>query len=100
MQLSPQDVTALLQREGSGLSPEAYDEVTEPEEAQPRRTKLLADVLETCQQALQQKSSSLEVIAKTLGDGSRDGRLPSPLPVEPELHLASCRRTLESNHSD
>lgn len=75
MVMSPEEVISLLQQEGSGLSPDTYDETKEPEDARPKRTKLLSDVLETCQQVSKQPESDLEAIAKALGDGSRDGKL-------------------------
>ncbi|KAG5781633.1 hypothetical protein H9Q73_004705 [Fusarium xylarioides] len=69
MSMSPQDVAVLIQREGSGASPETYDAANEPEDAVLKRTKLLSSVLETLKQ---QDPSSLEATAKALGDGSRD----------------------------
>ncbi|RSM18219.1 hypothetical protein CDV31_002944 [Fusarium ambrosium] len=72
MVMSPDEVIALLQREGSGLSPDTYDEAKEPEDARPKRTKSLSVVLETLQQVSKQPESDLEGIAKALGDGSRD----------------------------
>lgn len=74
MAMSPEEVIALLQREGSGLSPDTYDETKEPEDARPKRIQLLSSVLETCQQASKQPEPDLEAIAKALGDGSRDGK--------------------------
>lgn len=72
--MSSEEVIALIQREGSGLSPDAYDETKEPEDARTKRIKSLSGVLETCQQASKQPESDLEGIAKALGDGSRDGK--------------------------
>ncbi|KPM34383.1 hypothetical protein AK830_g12191 [Neonectria ditissima] len=72
MAMSSEDITALLQREGSGLSPDAYDETTQPAGARQQRTELLASTLEACRQAVQLDQSQLEAIAKSLGDGSRD----------------------------
>ncbi|KAH7019505.1 armadillo-type protein [Ilyonectria destructans] len=72
MAMSPEDVAALLQREGSGLSPDAYDETPQPDGARQQRTEALAAVLDSCRQAAQQNSGQLEAIAKNLGDGSRD----------------------------
>ncbi|KAF4977959.1 hypothetical protein FZEAL_5585 [Fusarium zealandicum] len=72
MTMTPEDVAELLQREGSGVSPNDYDETKETQEARSKRTESLKNVLETCQQASQQQSSTLEAIAKSLGDGSRD----------------------------
>lgn len=70
MSMSPQDVAVLIQREGSGASPETYDAANESDDAVVKRTKLLSSVLETLKQ---QDPSSLEATAKALGDGSRDG---------------------------
>ncbi|CCT69896.1 uncharacterized protein FFB20_11803 [Fusarium fujikuroi] len=69
MSMSPQDVAVLIQREGSGASPETYDAANESDDAVVKRTKLLSSVLETLKQ---QDPSSLEATAKALGDGSRD----------------------------
>ncbi|KAF5705277.1 Rap1 GTPase-GDP dissociation stimulator 1 [Fusarium globosum] len=69
MSMSPQDVAVLIQREGSGASPETYDAANESDDAVVKRTKLLSSVLETLKQ---QDPSSLEATAKVLGDGSRD----------------------------
>lgn len=75
MAMSPEEVIALLQREGSGLSPDTYDETKEPEDARSKRIQLLSSVLETCQQAYKQPEPDLEAVAKALGDGSRDGKM-------------------------
>ncbi|KAL2690028.1 hypothetical protein Neosp_004096 [[Neocosmospora] mangrovei] len=72
MAMSPEEVIALLQMEGSGLSPDAYDETKEPADARPKRIQSLSSVLETCQQASKQPEQDLEAVAKALGDGSRD----------------------------
>ncbi|OBS23433.1 hypothetical protein FPOA_03981 [Fusarium poae] len=69
MASTPQDVAVLLQREGSGVSPDAYDATNEAQDAVSRRTKLLSPVLEALKS---QDSSTLEATAKALGDGSRD----------------------------
>ncbi|KAF4968820.1 hypothetical protein FSARC_3848 [Fusarium sarcochroum] len=69
MAVTPQDVTLLLQREGSGQSPDTYDKANESQDAVSKRTNLLSPVLETLKQ---QDPTSLEAIAKALGDGSRD----------------------------
>lgn len=76
MAMSPEDVAALLQREGSGLSPDAYDETPQPDGARQQRTEALAAVLDSCREATQQNSEQLEAMAKNLGDGGRDGELP------------------------
>ncbi|KAM0307907.1 hypothetical protein ACHAPM_000640 [Fusarium culmorum] len=69
MASTPQDVAALLQQEGSGVSPDAYDAANESQNAVSRRTKLLSPVLEALKS---QDASTLETTAKALGDGSRD----------------------------
>jgi len=71
MASTPQDVAVLLQREGSEVSPDAYDATNEAQDAVTRRTKLLSPVLEALKS---QDASTLEDTAKALGDGSRDGR--------------------------
>lgn len=72
MASTPQDVAALIQQEGSGVSPDAYDASNEAQDAVTRRTKLLSPVLEALKT---QDASTLEATAKALGDGSRDGQL-------------------------
>ncbi|CAM1502396.1 Fc.00g043800.m01.CDS01 [Cosmosporella sp. VM-42] len=72
MPLTPEEIAALLQREGSGLSPDDYDETTESEETKKRRTGLLSDVHVACRQALYSNTGDMELIAEKLGDGSRD----------------------------
>ncbi|KAJ4009699.1 hypothetical protein NW752_009286 [Fusarium irregulare] len=69
MASTPQDVAALIQQEGSGVSPDAYDASNEAQDAVTRRTKLLSPVLEALKT---QDASTLEATAKALGDGSRD----------------------------
>ncbi|QPC58176.1 hypothetical protein HYE67_000407 [Fusarium culmorum] len=69
MASTPQDVAALLQQEGSGVSPDAYDAANESQNAVSRRTKLLSPVLEALKS---QDASTLETTAKALGNGSRD----------------------------
>ncbi|KAF0637025.1 hypothetical protein FPSE5266_09472 [Fusarium pseudograminearum] len=69
MASTPQDVAVLLQQEGSGVSPDAYDAANESQDAISRRTKLLSPVLEALKS---QDASTLETTAKALGDGSRD----------------------------
>jgi hypothetical protein len=71
--MSPEDLAALLQKEGSGVSQDAYDEANEPADARQRRTDLLAQVLTTCYQLWESQSTELDFIAQKLGDGSRDG---------------------------
>lgn len=72
MASTPQDVAVLIQREGSGVSPDAYDASNEAQDAVTRRTKLLSPVLQALKS---QDASTLEATAKALGDGSRDGQL-------------------------
>ncbi|KAF7549419.1 hypothetical protein G7046_g8354 [Stylonectria norvegica] len=78
MSLSSEDIAALLQREGSGLSPDAYDEASQPPGSRQRRTEMLGEVLLTCQKAVDSGSEQLDLITQKLGDGSRDAawRLP------------------------
>jgi hypothetical protein len=73
MTVTPQDVTVLIQSEGSGVSPEAYDAANETQGAISKRTNLLSPVLEALKS--QEDPATLEAIAKALGDGSRDGKL-------------------------
>ncbi|KAM0244269.1 hypothetical protein ACHAP5_006385 [Fusarium lateritium] len=70
MAVTPQDVTVLIQSEGSGVSPEAYDAANETQDAISKRTNLLSPVLEALKS--QEDPTTLEAIAKALGDGSRD----------------------------
>ena len=71
--MSVDDIAALLSREGSGLTPDEYDESVEQEGALTRRTELLGPVLETCQQLWDTGNEELDVVSEKLGDGSRDG---------------------------
>jgi hypothetical protein len=73
--LSAADVASLLQREGSGLSVDDYDEASEPTGARQRRAELLADTLATCQTLWQSGSGELDLVAENLGNGSRDSKL-------------------------
>lgn len=72
--MNAEDVAALLSREGSGLTPEEFDEVTETDDTQQHRTRLLSPVLSACQQLWEDGSEDLDLIAEKLGDGSRDGQ--------------------------
>jgi hypothetical protein len=72
--LSPADVASLLQLEGSGLSVDNYDEESQPSGARERRAELLADTLATCQSMWQSGSGDLDLVAESLGNGSRDGQ--------------------------
>lgn len=72
--MSPEDIAALLHAEGSGLSPDDYDEATQPAGSRERRAELLGPVLSACQQAWFSGSEQIDAIAEKLGDGSRDGK--------------------------
>lgn len=76
MSLSPEEIAALLQREGSGLAPGADEEFSEPEEALKRRAGLLSDVYLSCHRAFYSNTGDIELMAQKLGDGSRDGMWP------------------------
>lgn len=71
--MNVEDIAALLQREGSALSPDEYDETPQPGGARQRRTELLKNVLDACQEAWNSKSAQIDLIAEKLADGSRDG---------------------------
>ncbi|KAK5995309.1 hypothetical protein PT974_03711 [Cladobotryum mycophilum] len=79
MTLTPQDIADLLQREGSNVHPDKYDEDSETDEAMQRRTELLIPVLATCQEVWTSGSEEIDVIAEKLGDGSRDVAWRGPL---------------------
>ena len=88
MAMSVEDIAALLSREGSGLTPDEYDESVEQEGARARRTELLAPVLETCQQLWKDGNDELDVVAEKIGDGSRDSEFPcNGLPPTPRLGI-------------
>lgn len=74
MSMTPEEIEALLSREGSGLTPDEYDEIPEPAEIRQRRVELLAPVLATCQQLWYSGSEDLDIITQKLGDASRDGK--------------------------
>ena len=74
MVMKAEEVEALLAKEGSGLTPDEFDEATESTDSQQHRTKLLAPVLSTCQKLWEDGSEDLDLIAQKLGDGSRDGK--------------------------
>lgn len=76
--MSPDDIAALLEREGSGVSQDQYDETLEDEDAREKRTALLSQVLSTCQELWDTKSTDLDLVAQKLGDGSRDGMSQTP----------------------
>ncbi|KFH47447.1 Rap1 GTPase-GDP dissociation stimulator 1-B-like protein [Hapsidospora chrysogenum ATCC 11550] len=78
MAMSVDDIAALLSREGSGLTPDEYDESVEQEGARTRRTELLGPVLETCQQLWDTGNEELDIVSEKLGDGSRDAAWRAP----------------------
>lgn len=76
--MDPDAVVDLLTREGSGVTPDEYDDLNEPEEVLQKRTASLGKVLATCRALWDDGSKNariedLAVIAQKLGDGSRDG---------------------------
>ncbi|KAG9254721.1 armadillo-type protein [Emericellopsis atlantica] len=72
MMLSAAEIEDLLANNGSGLTPDEYDEQPETEDVMKNRAALLTPVLETCQQLWDAKSDDLKLVAQKLGDGSRD----------------------------
>lgn len=66
-------VADLLRQEGSGLSPEKFDETPGASDAQGRRTTLLAETLQACEELRSSGSEELDDVAEKLADGSRDG---------------------------
>lgn len=71
--MAPKEIEEMLQREGSKVSPDKYDESTESVEAHQRRTGLLVPVLAACREVWTSGSEDLELMVEKLGDGSRDG---------------------------
>lgn len=71
--MGPEDVAVLLQKEGSGVPQDSYDEANEPADARQKRAGLLSEVLTTCYQLWESQSPELDLVAQKLGDGSRDG---------------------------
>ncbi|KAH7311575.1 armadillo-type protein [Stachybotrys elegans] len=67
-----EDIVQLLQRDGSGLSPDDYDEASQPAGLRERRVQALQPVLETCRHLWQSGAGELDLIAEKLGDASRD----------------------------
>ncbi|KAF4122784.1 GTP binding protein [Geosmithia morbida] len=67
-----EEIASLLQREGSGLSPDEYDETPESDEIKSRRVKVLSDVVSECRNLWSSGSEDLDVVAQKLADGSRD----------------------------
>ncbi|KAI6784547.1 Rap1 GTPase-GDP dissociation stimulator 1-B-like protein [Emericellopsis cladophorae] len=72
MMLSAAEIEDLLANNGSGLTPDEYDEQPETEDVMKNRATLLTPVLETCRQLWDAKSDDLKLVAQRLGDGSRD----------------------------
>lgn len=71
--MSPREIEEMLQREGSQVSPDKYDETTETVDATQRRTELLIPVLAACREVWTSGSEEIELMVEKLGDGSRDG---------------------------
>ncbi|KAL7951553.1 armadillo-type protein [Trichoderma barbatum] len=70
--MAPKEIEEMLQREGSKVSPDKYDETTESVDARQRRTGLLVPVLAACREVWATVPEDLEVMVEKLGDGSRD----------------------------
>lgn len=75
--MEPNEVAALLEREGSGIAPDEYEADVQAEGALERRVELLKPVLDACQAAWETGTEQLHCIAQKLGDGSRDGKISS-----------------------
>lgn len=67
------DIAALIEKGGSGVPQDEYDETSEPAGARQKRTELLQEVLTTCYELWESQSTELDLIAQKLGDGGRDG---------------------------
>lgn len=72
--MSPEDVAALFEQEGSGVPQDSYDETSEAPDARQRRTALLSQALATCRELWELQSPDLALVAQKIGDGSRDGK--------------------------
>ncbi|ETS02330.1 hypothetical protein M419DRAFT_129392 [Trichoderma reesei RUT C-30] len=70
--MAPHEIEEMLRREGSKVSPDQYDESTEPAEARQRRTGLLVPILAACREVWVSEPDELELMVEKLGDGSRD----------------------------
>ncbi|KAI9900510.1 hypothetical protein N3K66_004772 [Trichothecium roseum] len=75
--MDPEAVEDLLTRQGSGVTPDEYDDLNETDEVIEERTKALDRVLATCRALWDNgsenaKTEELAVVAQKLGDGSRD----------------------------
>lgn len=73
--MSVEHVAALIDREGSGLTPDEYDETPHSEESVDKRTDVIRPVVHLCQDLLESKPEALGVVAETLANGSRDGEI-------------------------
>ena len=71
--MSVGEIEAILTNEGSGLTADEYDEVTEDEDLKEKRVNLGKAILGTCQQLWSEGHEELDLVAEKLGDGSRDG---------------------------
>jgi hypothetical protein len=71
--MAPKEIEEMLQREGSQVSPDKYDESAETADAHQRRTELLIPVLAACREVWTSGSEEIELMVEKLGDGSRDG---------------------------
>ncbi|PON30475.1 hypothetical protein TGAM01_v200915 [Trichoderma gamsii] len=70
--MSPREIEEMLQREGSQVSPDKYDETSETVGASQRRTELLIPILAACREVWTSGSEEIELMVEKLGDGSRD----------------------------
>jgi hypothetical protein len=92
--MAPHEIEEMLRREGSKVSPDQYDESTEPAEARQRRTGLLVPILAACREVWVSEPDELELMVEKLGDGSRDGELLSGNPMNHNLSkLVAANRT-------
>lgn len=72
--MSAEEINAILVNEGSGSSPDDYDEANESEEVKTRRVDYAKAMLGVCQQLWQGGHPELDLVTEKLGDGSRDGK--------------------------
>lgn len=72
--MTADEIASLLQREGSGLTPDEFDESPESDETEQHRVDVLTDVVAECRQLWTSDSEELDVVAQKLADGSRDGK--------------------------
>lgn len=71
--MGAEEIKSILMKEGSGLSPDEYDDVDESEEVKQRRVDSATSMLAMCQNFWHGNHQELDNIAEKLGDGSRDG---------------------------